>query len=52
MVQLVIKKEISDSTHKIIYVPQTSLNRLSDNSEAVTEIDQIIKNIVLTNKKC
>lgn len=32
---------------KIVYIPQTYLNRLSDESEELTEIDEIIKNVVL-----
>lgn len=38
-----------DSTHKIVYIPQTYLNRLSDENEEVTEIDEIIQDIVLIN---
>ncbi len=32
---------------KIVYIPQTYLNRLSDENEEVTEIDEIIKDVVL-----
>lgn len=32
---------------KIVYIPQTYLNRLSDENEEITEIDEIIKNVVL-----
>ena len=32
---------------KIVYIPQTYLNRLSDENEELTEIDEIIKNVVL-----
>lgn len=39
-----------DDEHKIIYIPQTYLNRLSDEKEEVTEIDKIIHDIVLINK--
>ena len=39
---------ITDS-HKIIYIPQTYLNRLSDEKEELTEIDKIISEIVLIN---
>lgn len=34
---------------KIVYIPQTYLNRLSDEKEESTEIDTIIENIVLFN---
>lgn len=36
---------------KIIYIPQTYLNRLSDKHEETTEIDKIIKDIILQNNK-
>ncbi len=32
---------------KIVYIPQTYLNRLSDRHEELTEIDKIIKDVVL-----
>ena len=32
---------------KIVYIPQTYLNRLSDENEELTEIDAIIKDVVL-----
>lgn len=32
---------------KIVYIPQTYLNRLSDENEELTEVDEIIKNVVL-----
>lgn len=35
--------------HKIVYIPQTYLNRLSDEHEELTEIDEIIHNIVMLN---
>lgn len=35
---------------KIVYIPQTYLNRLSDEKEETTEIDRIIQDIVLQNK--
>ncbi|MHC6178779.1 TrlF family AAA-like ATPase [Clostridium sp. JNZ X4-2] len=38
-----------DEERKIVYVPQTYLNRLSDDKEAATEIDKIIEEIVLLN---
>lgn len=40
-----------DDTHKIIYIPQTYLNRLSDENGESTEIDGIIQDIVLLNGK-
>ena len=36
-----------DNTHKIVYIPQTYLNRLTDHKEESTEIDRIIQEIVL-----
>ena len=39
----------SDTSHKIVYIPQTYLNRLSDNNQEFTEIDNIIQDIVLIN---
>ncbi len=44
---------ISDSPEKkrkIIYIPQTYLNRLSDENEETSEIDKIIEDIVLLNE--
>lgn len=38
-----------NTDHKIIYIPQTYLNRLSDEQEELTEIDQIIHGIVMIN---
>lgn len=35
--------------HKIVYVPQTYLNRLTDENEERTEIDEIIHEIVMIN---
>ncbi len=32
-----------DSKHKIVFIPQTYLNRLSDEYEELTEIDEIIR---------
>lgn len=37
---------------KIVYIPQTYLNRLSDEEQETTEIDTIIQDIVLQDKKC
>lgn len=36
-------------SHKIVYIPQTYLNRLTDENEEVTEIDNIIHGIVMIN---
>lgn len=41
----------SDDNHKIVYIPQTYLNRLSDETEEVTEIDKIIHEIILINEE-
>lgn len=38
-----------DRKRKIVYIPQTYLNRLSDDKENTTEIDAIIQGIVLQN---
>ena len=37
-------------SRKIVYIPQTYLNRLSDEKEETTEIDSIIEDIVLQNE--
>lgn len=37
---------------KIVYIPQTYLNRLSDEEQETTEIDTIIQDIVLQDQKC
>lgn len=34
---------------KIVYIPQTYLNRLSDEQEELTEIDEIIKDVILVS---
>lgn len=39
-----------DNPHKVIYIPQTYLNRLSDNQEEITEIDRIIHDIITLNE--
>lgn len=41
-----------DKQRKIVYIPQTYLNRLSDEEQETTEIDTIIQDIVLQDKKC
>lgn len=39
-----------DKERKIVYIPQTYLNRLSDEKEETTEIDSIIQEIVLQDE--
>jgi len=41
--------EKPENKRKIIYIPQTYLNRLSDENEETTEIDTIIEDIILLN---
>ena len=38
-------------TYKVVYIPQTYLNRLTDEGEKTSEIDRIIQDIVLLNEK-
>jgi hypothetical protein len=38
------------SLHKIVYIPQTYLNRLSDEQEETTEIDKIVQDILMQNE--
>ena len=45
----VVSTTSQQSDHKIVYIPQTYLNRLSDEGEEVTEIDKMISDIVLIN---
>lgn len=40
----------SEETRKIIYIPQTYLNKLTDNKEEKTEIDDWISKVLLLNK--
>lgn len=40
-----------DTQRKIVYIPQTYLNRLSDEHEETTEIDNIIQDIVLQDER-
>ncbi|RHH53633.1 TrlF family AAA-like ATPase [Enterococcus casseliflavus] len=40
-----------DVSRKIVYIPQTYLNRLSDENEELTEIDTIIQDIILLNSE-
>lgn len=44
-------KLTQNENHKIVYIPQAYLNRLSDENEEVTEIDNIIQDIILLNPK-
>lgn len=41
-----------DKERKIVYIPQTYLNRLSDEEQETTEVDTIIQDIVLQDEKC
>ena len=41
---------IASTERKIVYIPQTYLNRLADSSEETTEIDNIVEQIVLECK--
>ena len=41
-----------EKQRKIVYIPQTYLNRLSDEEQETTEIDNIIQEIMLQNKQC
>lgn len=45
----VISTTKPDSAHKIVFIPQTYLNRLSDEHEEITEIDKIIHDILMVN---
>ena len=47
-----ICSEDRDKERKIVYIPQTYLNRLSDEEQETTEIDTIIQDIVLQDEKC
>ena len=40
-----------DENHKIIYIPQTYLNRLTDSEDDKTDIDSIIENILMQDQK-
>lgn len=42
----------SNNSRKIIYIPQTYLNRLTDYGKCTSEIDNIIKDIILQDDKC
>lgn len=39
-----------DIVRKVVYIPQTYLNRLSDEKEEVTEIDSMIQDVVLLDE--
>lgn len=41
-----------EKIRKIVYIPQTYLNRLSDEDQETTEIDTIIQDIVLQDERC
>lgn len=43
------QRDSHSQEHKIVYIPQTYLNRLSDEHEELTEIDEIIHDIVMLN---
>lgn len=45
----VVSTSKPDSKHKIVFIPQTYLNRLSDEHEELTEIDEIIHDILMVN---
>lgn len=45
----VIWRDGNDSERKIIYIPQTYLNQLSDEKESQTEIDKWVEEILLKN---
>lgn len=47
-----ISSDDKGQQRKIVYIPQTYLNRLSDEEQETTEIDTIIQDIVLQDKKC
>lgn len=40
---------VQNDSHKIVYIPQTYLNQLSDENEEKTEIDSIIEEIIMQN---
>ena len=40
------------SSRKIVYIPQSYLNRLVDNEQETTEIDAIIRDIILQDRAC
>lgn len=44
-----IDKDGKSNDHKIFYIPQTYLNRLSEEKEEKTEIDHIIEDVLLQN---
>ena len=45
-----VDKVEAESKHKILYIPQTYLNRISDVKEEQTEIDKIIENVLFQYK--
>ena len=48
---VISKRDLPDVEKKIVYLPQTYLNKLSDASEEKTEIDDIIQEILLQNSE-
>ena len=48
---VISKKYLPDVEKKIVYLPQTYLNKLTDSSEEKTEIDDIIQEILLQNEE-
>ena len=44
------KSSDAQHDHKIVYIPQTYLNRLSESQDESTDIDSIIESIVLSKK--
>lgn len=42
----------TEKPRKIVYIPQTYLNKLSDEEQETTEIDKIIQEIVLQDERC
>lgn len=46
---VISQKDIADIEKKIVYIPQTYLNKLSDAVEEKTEVDEIIQEILLQN---
>ena len=41
-----------NAKRKIVYIPQTYLNRLSDDEQRTTELDVIIQSIILQDEEC
>lgn len=45
------KATVQDDNHKIIYIPQTYLNRLTDSKDNKTEIDKIVENVLMQDEE-